>query len=77
MNIFIKGLLVGTALAVILIVFEYSAIKREIAEREARLAKKNLPWDSNQKSRMRGMITFGALLPFGGAFGAWLISQMN
>lgn len=72
MNIWLQGALAGAGLAVILILFEYSAINREVAERSKRLAKK-VDWDSNQKSRMRGMITFGLILPIGGAIGAWLI----
>ena len=75
MNIWLQGALVGAVLAVILIFFEYGAINREIAERSKRLAKK-VEWDSNQKSRMRGMMTFGAVLPVGCAVGAWLISKM-
>jgi hypothetical protein len=75
MNIFLQGFLIGLGLAVVLIVFEYSAIKREVAERSARVAKK-VDWDSNQYSRMRGMITFGVALPFGCSIGAWLISKM-
>jgi hypothetical protein len=76
MNIWLQGFLIGLGLAAVLIIFEYTAIKREVAEREARVAKKNLPWDSNQISRMRGMMTFGAALPFGCSVGAWLISKM-
>jgi hypothetical protein len=75
MNIWLQGALVGAVLAVILIFFEYGAINREIAERSKRLARK-VDWDSNQKSRMRGMLTFGAVLPVGCAVGAWLISKM-
>jgi hypothetical protein len=76
MNIFLQGFLIGIGLSAVLIVFEYTAIKREIAERAKRVAKKTLPWDSNQVSRMRGMATFGAVLPFGCSIGAWLISKM-
>jgi len=72
MNIWLQGALAGAGLAIVLIVFEYMAIQREIAERSKRLAKK-VDWDSNQKSRMRGMMTFGFILPIGGAIGAWLI----
>jgi hypothetical protein len=32
-----------------------------------------VPWDSNQRSRLRGMMSFGAVLPFGCALGAWLV----
>ena len=72
MNIWLQGALAGAGLAAVLIIFEYSAIQREIAERSKRLAKK-VDWDSNQVSRMRGMITFGLVLPVGGAIGAWLV----
>jgi hypothetical protein len=76
MNVWLQGALVGAVLAAVLIFFEYGAINREIAERSKRLAKK-VDWDSNQRSRMRGMITFGLILPIGGAIGAWLISKMG
>ena len=72
MNIWLQGFLIGIGLAAVLIVFEYSAIKREIAERSKRLAKK-VDWDSNQVSRMRGMVTFGVMLPVGFAIGAWWV----
>ena len=72
MNIMLQGFLVGAGIAFVLIFFEYTAINREIAERSKRLAKK-VERDSNQVSRMRGMLTFGAALPFACAIGAWWI----
>ena len=75
MNIWLQGFLIGVGLAVVLIVFEYMAINREIAERSKRLAKK-VGWDSNQVSRIRGIMAFGLALPFGCSIGAWLISKM-
>jgi hypothetical protein len=72
MPIALQGLLAGAALGIVLVVFEYLAIMREVAERSKRVAKK-VDWDSNQKSRMRGMINFGIILPIGGAIGAWWI----
>ena len=72
MHISLQGLLIGAALGIGLIVFEYAAISREVAERSKRMAKK-VDWDSNQKSRMRGMVNFGIILPIGGAIGAWWI----
>jgi hypothetical protein len=72
MNIWLQGALVGAGLAAALIVFEYLAIQKEIAEKSKRMAKK-IEWDSNQKSRMRGMLTFGVVLPVGFAVGAWLV----
>jgi hypothetical protein len=75
MNSWLQGALGGAVLAAVLIIFEYLAIQREVAERSKRLAKK-VDWDSNQKSRMRGMIKFGLVLPIGGAIGVWLLSKM-
>ena len=72
MNIALEGLLAGAALAAILIIFEYIAINREVAERSKKIAKK-VDWDSNQRSRMRGMVTFGIALTIGGAIGAWWV----
>ncbi len=72
MNIWLQGALIGVGLGAALIIFEYLAIQREIAERSKKLARK-VDWDSNQRSRMRGMISFGAVLPVGFAVGAWLI----
>ena len=75
MNIWLQGFLIGVGLSAVLIIFEYTSIKREVAERSKRIAKK-VEWDSNQVSRMRGMYTFGLILPFGCSIGAWLISKM-
>lgn len=72
MNIWIQGALVGAAIAAVLIIFEYLAILREVAERSKRVAKK-VDWDSNQRSRMRSVISFGLILPIGFAIGAWLV----
>ena len=72
MNIWLQGALVGVGLAAALIIFEYLAIQREVAERSKKLAKK-VDWDSNQVSRMRGMMSFGVILPIGFAIGAWWV----
>ena len=75
MNIWLQGFLVGVGLSAVIIIFEYMAIKREVAERSKRVAKK-VDWDSNQVSRLRGVMTFGAILPFGCSIGAWLITKL-
>ena len=72
MHIALQGLLIGFGIAVVLIIFEYTAISREVAERSKRVAKK-VAWDSNQISRMRNMMTFGVALPIGCAWGAWWV----
>jgi hypothetical protein len=70
MHVALEGFLAGLGIAVVLILFEYTAIKREVAERSKRVAKQ-VDWDSNQRSRLRGMINFGVVLPFACALGAW------
>ena len=72
MPIALKGFLIGLGISAVIIIFEYMAINREIAERSERI-KKKVDWDSNQKSRLRGVMTFGALVPIGCAVGAWLV----
>jgi len=72
MHIALQGMLIGAGLGIALVLFEYVAITREVAERSKRVAKK-VEWDSNQKSRMRGMINFGVILPIAGAIGAWWV----
>ena len=72
MNMLLQGALVGAGIAAVLVFFEYTAIQREIAERSKKMAKK-VDWDSNQRSRMQGMVRFGLVLPIGCAIGAWLV----
>ena len=75
MNIFLQGFLVGLGISAVIIIFEWTAIKREVAERSDRI-KKKVEWDSNQVARLRGVMTFGVILPIGCSIGAWLISKM-
>jgi sterol desaturase/sphingolipid hydroxylase (fatty acid hydroxylase superfamily) len=70
MNIALQGFLIGGGLALVLVIFEYLAITREVAERSKRLARRQ-DWDQNQRSRMRGMVSFGAAMPFAFALAAW------
>lgn len=72
MKMLLQGALVGAGIAAVLVFFEYTAIVREISERSKRLARK-VEWDQNQRSRMRGMIKFGLILPIGCGIGAWWI----
>jgi hypothetical protein len=69
---FLTGMLGGAGLAIVLVLFEYTSILREVAERAKRTGKKP-EWDSNQKSRIRGMITFAFALTVGAGVGAWWV----
>ena len=72
MPIMLQGALIGLALGVGLIIFEYLAIQKEVAERSKRVAKK-VEWDANQESRFRNMLTFGVTLTVGFGLGAWWV----
>ena len=74
-NVFVQGFLIGLGISAVIVIFEWTAIRREVAERADRI-KKKVSWDSNQVSRMRGVMTFGAVVPIGCSIGAWLISKM-
>ena len=54
----LKGLLVGLALGIGLLVFEYLAAQRSAAERAKKMARKQ-ELDQDERVRIRNMMTFG------------------
>ena len=54
----LKGLLVGIALGVGLLVFEYLAAQKNAAERAKKMARKQ-ELDQDERVRIRNMMTFG------------------
>jgi hypothetical protein len=58
MNPALKGLLIGLALGVALILFEYMAAQKNAAERAKKMAKKQ-ELDQDERVRIRNMMTFG------------------
>ena len=57
----LKGLLVGLALGVVLIIFEYLGAKNKAAERAKKMARK-LELDQDERVRIRNMVTFGLFM---------------
>ena len=61
MNSALKGLLIGVALGVGLLVFEYLAAQRSAAERAKKMARKQ-ELDQDERVRIRNMMTFGLFI---------------
>ena len=61
MNPALKGLLIGLALGVALILFEYMAAQKNAAERAKKMANKQ-ELDQDERVRIRNMMTFGLFI---------------
>ena len=61
MNSALKGLLIGVALGVGLLLFEYLAAQRSAAERAKKMARKQ-ELDQDERVRIRNMMTFGLFI---------------
>mgnify|MGYP001584316963 CR=1 FL=1 len=72
MHIAWKGFLVGLAVAVFLFMFEYLAIKSAGAQRAKKMAKK-AEINQEERSRLRGVMTFCLCCPPGMALIFWLV----
>jgi hypothetical protein len=69
----LKGLLIGLALGIGLIVFEYLAAQRSAAERAKKMAQKQ-ELSQDERARIRNMMPFGLfILPVLGAGIFWLM----
>jgi hypothetical protein len=69
----LKGLLVGLALGVGLIVFEYLSAQRTSAERAKKMAQKQ-ELNQDERARIRNMLTFGIfMIPILSAGIFWLM----
>jgi len=69
----LKGLLIGLALGVALIIFEYLAAQRNAAERAKKMAQKQ-ELNQDERVRIRNMTTFGIfIIPLLGAAIWWLM----
>jgi hypothetical protein len=58
MNSALKGLLIGLALGIGLIIFEYLAAQKNAAERAKKMAQKQ-ELNQDERVRIRNMMTFG------------------
>lgn len=69
----LKGLLIGLALGVVLIIFEYLGAQKNAAERAKKMAQKQA-LNQDEKVRVRNMMTFGLVgIPLLSAFIFWLM----
>ncbi len=73
MPVWMEGGLIGLALAVFLVASEYMLLKRAARERAARLHRKTVEADPSTQNRMRAILTFSAVLPFGFALVWWIL----
>lgn len=74
MDAVLKGFLIGFAIAVVLVFFEYRTVKKAVVERAA--ARHQKPqFEPQDKSRIRAVVNFSIFLPPGFAVGAWLIER--
>ena len=65
-----QGFLVGLAIALFLIVFEYFTVKKAVEERAA-LKHQKPQFDPSEKRRIRAVINFCLFVPPGVAFIFW------
>lgn len=68
----LQGALIGLAIGVFLVAFEYLMLKKAVDERAKRYHRK-AEFDPTEKKRISTVMRFAFLLPIGFAAGAWLI----
>ena len=69
----LKGLLIGLALGIVLILFEYLGAQKSAAERAKKMARKQ-ELDQDERVRVRNMMTFGLIgIPLLSAGIFWLM----
>jgi hypothetical protein len=69
----LQGLVVGLAIGIALLVFEYVAINKAVTERAKKYNRKP-EFDVTDRRRMQSMARFAFLLPFGFAIMFWIVS---
>jgi hypothetical protein len=72
MHIGMQGALWGLALGVILLLIEYMAVKKAVAERAVQKHQKP-QFDAQDRARVKAVLNFAVFLPPAFALGAWLI----
>ena len=69
----LKGLLIGFAVAIVLLLFEYTAAQKSARERAKKMARKQ-ELDQDERARIRNMFTFAFfILPPLAAVIFWLM----
>jgi hypothetical protein len=72
MHIGMQGALWGLALGVILVLIEYTVVKKAVEERAAEKHRK-AQFDAQDRNRVKAVLSFAVFLPPAFALGAWLI----
>jgi hypothetical protein len=67
-----QGALWGLALGVILLLIEYTVVKKGVQERAVQKHQKP-KFDAQDRARVKGVLSFAVFLPPAFALGAWLI----
>ncbi len=72
----LQGGLIGVAIAIFLVVFEYIQVKKVVEERAA--AKHQKPeWEPSDRSRVRAVVNYSIFIPPALALGFWLVAKMG
>jgi hypothetical protein len=69
----LQGLVVGLAIGIALLAFEYVMINKSVTERAKKYNRKP-EFDVTDRRRMQSMARFAFLLPFGFALIFWIVS---
>ena len=72
MHIALQGALIGIALGVFLVIFEYYAVKRAVEER-AEMRHQKPQFEPTDRKRVQTVLNFAFFIPPAFALAAWLI----
>ena len=73
MNAALQGLVVGLAVGIALLIFEYVMVNKAVNERAKKYNRKP-EFDVTDRRRMHSMARFAFVLPFGFALIFWIVS---
>lgn len=68
----LKGFLIGLAISLFLVIFEYLTVKKAVEER-ARATHRKPEFEPSDRSRIRAVVNFALFVPPGLALGFWLL----
>ena len=71
----IQGALIGLALGVALVIFEYAMLNKEVNERAKKYNRKP-EFDVTERRRITAVTRFAVILPLAFALGWWMLSSM-
>jgi hypothetical protein len=72
MNPVLEGALIGLAIGVVLVLFEFMMLNKEVNERAKKFNRK-AEFDMTERRRMATITRFACILPIAFAAGFWLI----